>query len=449
MFEHYEFTQDSAYLTKIYPLLKGACQFWEARLLTTTVNGKSVLIDDLDWSPEHGPTGQKGITYAQELVWQLFANYVAACAKLGVDSSYATTIAAMQAKLYMPEVSATTGWLEEWMTDANLGETAHRHLSPLAGFHPGDRITHDRSPIPLLNGVRNLLIARGMDSYGWSNAWRALCWGRMKHAANAYQLIITTLKPATTAINFFDMYSSGVFQIDANYGTPTAMLEMVAYSRPGLVELLPATPTAWGTGSVRGLGVRGGFTLDMDWAGGKVTTATLKSVGGTATRVKFGTWSQNVTMASGGSVTVTPPAKPANVMFVNRRSGKVIDVPGSSTTNGTALIQWSKSGSNNQRWVLTDLGGGIYKITNVNSTQGLNVNGGSTADDATIVQWPYGGSTNEQWMLTDNGNGYFKIVSLRSGKVIGVRANSTSDNAAIVQQTDTNDTSQQWSLVTS
>lgn len=449
MFEHYEFTKDSAYLTKIYPLLKGACQFWEARLLTQTVDGKSVLVSDLDWSPEHGPTGQKGISYAQELVWQLFANYVEACTRLGVDSSYAATVAAMKAKLYLPQVSATTGWLEEWMTDDNLGETQHRHLSGLVGFHPGDRITHDRSPVPLLNGVRNQLIARGMDSYGWSNAWRALCWGRFKHAANAYQLVITTLKPSTTAINFFDMYSADVFQIDANYGTPTAMLEMVAYSRPGLVELLPATPTAWGTGSVRGLGVRGGFTLDMNWANGNVTTATLHSVGGTSTRVKFGTWGQNVTMASGGSVTVTPPAKPANVMFVNRRSGKVIDVPGWSTASGTALIQWSKGGGNNQRWRLTDIGAGIYSIISVHSSLGCDVNGGSSADDVTIIQWPYGGGTNQQWMLSDNGDGYFKIVNIRSGKVMGVRANSTSDGAAIVQQADTNDLSQQWSIVTS
>jgi len=447
LFERYEYTQDAVYLEKIYPLLKGACQFWESRLLTQTVDGKEVLVGDGDWSPEHGPMGRKGITYAQELVWQLFQNYRAACAKLSVDANYATTISGLQSKLYMPKVSATTGWLQEWMTDDNLGETTHRHLSPLVGFSPGDRITHDRSPVPLLNGVRNMLIARGMDSYGWSNAWRAMCWARFKNAANAYQLVITTLRPGTTAINMFDMYSAGVFQIDANYGTPTAMLDMVAYSRPGLVELLPATPTAWKTGSVTGLGIRGGFTLDMTWTNGNVTSAKLTSVGGTSTRVKFGTWGQDITVANGASVTVTPPAKATTFYLVNRRSGKAIDVPGSSTADGTALIQWTKSTANNQRWTLTDLGSGLYKVVSVSSGKAVDINGGSSSDGATIIQWPYSGGTNQQWMLTDNGNGYFKIVSVRTGKVIGVKDNSTANSAAIVQQTDTNDLSQQWSLV--
>ncbi|QKW17813.1 glycoside hydrolase N-terminal domain-containing protein [Kitasatospora sp. NA04385] len=459
LFEHYEHTRDAAYLARIHPMLKGACQFWEARLITTTVteNGVSrqVLIDDSDWSPEQGPSNAKGITYAQELVWQLFQNYRDSCAALGLDAAYATTVADLQSRLYLPQVSPSTGWLEEWMTDANLGETTHRHLSPLVGFSPGDRITHDRGPVPTLIGVRNLLTARGMQSFGWATAWRAMCWARLKHADNAYQLILTVLKPSVNysngaSINLLDMYSFGTsstLQIDANYGTPTAMLDMLAYSRPGLVELLPATPSAWGTGSVRGLGLRGGFTLDMDWSGGQVTSATLHSTGGTSTRVKFGTWSQAVTMAKGGSATLTPPAKATTFLLVNRRSGKVIDVPGSSTTAGTGLIQYTRSGSANQRWKLTDLGCRVYTLANVNSSLLASVNGGTSADDATIIQWTNGGSTNQQWMLTDTGDGYVKIVNVRSGKVLGVRGNSTANSAVIVQQTDTDDLSQQWSMV--
>ncbi|MGW0886180.1 glycosyl hydrolase family 95 catalytic domain-containing protein [Streptomyces sp. NPDC002671] len=459
LFEHYEYTQDTAYLVRIHPILKGACQFWEARLITTTVteNGVSrqVLIDDSDWSPEQGPTNAKGITYAQELVWQLFRNYRDSCAALGLDAAYAATIAGLQDKLYLPRVSATTGWLEEWMTDDNLGETTHRHLSPLAGFSPGDRITHDRSPVPLLIGVRNLLTARGMQSFGWATAWRAMCWARLKHADNAYQLILTVMKPSVNysngaSINLLDMYSFGTsstLQIDANYGTPTAMLDMLAYSRPGLVELLPATPSAWGTGSIRGLGLRGGFTLDMDWSGGNVTSATLHSTGGTSTRVKFGTWSQAVTMAAGGSVTLTPPTRATTFVLVNRRSGKAIDVPGSSTTAGTGLIQYTQHGNANQRWKLTDLGCRVYTLANVNSALLADVSGGGTADDTPIVQWTNAGGSNQQWMLTDTGDGYVKIVNVRSGKVMGVRGNSTADLAPIVQQTDTDDLSQQWRMV--
>ncbi|MEV4559322.1 glycoside hydrolase N-terminal domain-containing protein [Kitasatospora sp. NPDC049285] len=456
LYEHYEFTLDPAYLARIYPLLKGACQFWEARLVTTTVTdpvtgaSSQVLVDDHDWSPEQGPTNALGITYAQELVWQLFRNYRAAAAALGRDAAYAATVADLQSRLYLPRVSATTGWVEEWMTDANLGETTHRHLSPLIGLFPGDRIDPATSPAALVTGATNLLTARGMESYGWACAWRALCWARLKNADKAYQLVLTVLKPVVngnngSSINMFDQYGGSVFQIDANFGTPTAMIEMLVHSRPGLVELLPAMPSAWAaSGRITGVGVRGGFTVDLAWSAGKVTTLTLHSVRGGATTVKAGAWSQAVTVPAGGSVTLAP----ADVFqLVNRRSGKVIDVPGSSTATGTALIQYANHASDNQRWRLTPVTTGGFELTNVHSALDMDVNGGSTADGASVIQWTPTHGTNQQWTLTDAGGGYVKVVSVRSGKVLGVAGDSTADSAGIQQQTDTGSTSQHWQLL--
>ncbi|MFE0463023.1 glycoside hydrolase N-terminal domain-containing protein [Kitasatospora sp. NPDC058965] len=455
LYSHYEYTLDTAYLQRIYPLLKGACQFWEARLVTDPATGK--LVDDADWSPEHGPTDAKGITYAQELVWQLFANYTAAAALLGQDAPYAATVKALQNNLYLPQVSATTGWLEEWMTPSNLdtSDIQHRHLSPLVGLFPGDRITADQSPAGLLTGVTNLLTARGMDSFGWGMAWRALCWARLKNADLAYQAVLTVLKPSVNysngaAVNFFDMYSYGssaVFQIDANFGTPSAMVEMLVYNRPGLVELLPALPAAWAAaGSVTGVPVRGAMTLDLAWSAGQATSATLHGTPGATTTVKFGTWTQAVTLGSGGTATVTPPPRATTFTLVNRRSGKVIDVPGSATAVGTALIQYTGHGSANQQWRFTPAATG-WTVTNVNSGLAMDVSGGSTADDVSIIQWSPTGATNQQWTLADAGNGYVKLVSVRSGKVIGVRADSTADLGAVVQQTDTGDTSQHWQRI--
>lgn len=320
LFEHYEYTQDRAYLKKIYPLLKGAVQFWEARLITTTVTDASgdereVLIADSDWSPEQGPLDAKGITYAQELVWNLFGNYRTATEALAKDAAYRKTIDALRARLYLPVVSPKTGWLEEWMSPDNLGETTHRHLSPLFGVFPGDRIRPDDStPKDILAGATALLTARGMNSYGWSNAWRSLCWARLKNAENAYQLVVNNLKPSVsgsngTAPNLFDIMDMGegrgIFQIDANFGTPSAIIEMLVYSRPGHLELLPALPAAWAaSGSVSGVGVRGGFVADLSWKNGKVTRATLKSVGGRETTVVSGGASRKVSLKPGESVTL-------------------------------------------------------------------------------------------------------------------------------------------------
>lgn len=323
LWQHYQYVPDQHYLSRIYPLLKGACEFWEARLLPTRVidplsgQAHEVLIDDSDWSPEQGPTNAKGITYAQELVWDLFENYRRAATTLGVDTHYQATISSLQSRLYLPQVSSKTGWLEEWMTPENLGDPAHRHLSPLIGLFPGDRITADASPAALLTGVTQLLDARGMASYGWGCAWRAMCWARLKHADKAYQLVLTNLAPWQlrgngTAMNLFDIYQLGpgaiAFQIDANFGTPTAMLEMLLYSRPGLIELLPALPAAWADGAITGVGARDGFVVDMSWRHGSVTKATLRSVGGTTIRLKCGQQLHAISLRPGESVTIVPGA---------------------------------------------------------------------------------------------------------------------------------------------
>ncbi|HEX3780324.1 MAG TPA: glycoside hydrolase N-terminal domain-containing protein [Pseudonocardiaceae bacterium] len=319
LWQHFEFTQDLDYLRRIYPLLKGAAQFWVARLITTTVTdpttgaSREVLVDDHDWSPEQGPQDAIGITYAQELVWMLFGHLQQASTLLNVDGAYATQLGELRAKLYLPVVSPTTGWLEEWMSPDNLGEDQHRHLSPLINFFPGDRINTDDSPAELIDGVRNLLIGRGMQSFGWADAWRALCWSRLRDADKAYQLVGEVITPSENfgngiAPNFLDMYSlsstSVAFQIDANFGTPTAMLDMVLYSRPGVIELLPALPSAWAAaGQVTGIGARGGFVVDVAWRAGKVTSARVRSVGGTATIVRSGSWSRTVRLAKGQSMT--------------------------------------------------------------------------------------------------------------------------------------------------
>jgi alpha-L-fucosidase 2 len=201
------------------------------------------------------------------------------------------------------------------MSPDNLGETTHRHLSPLIGLFPGDRIRAGAVGDGIVEGATNLLIARGMDSFGWANAWRSACWARLRNPANAYQLVVHNLRPAVdhgngSAMNLFDMYqvdpSRNIFQIDANLGTPAAMIEMLVYARPGHVELLPALPSAWAAeGSITGVGVRGGFVVDLAWRDGKVTRARLTSVGGRSTTVAMGAVTRTVRLEPGKSIVLT------------------------------------------------------------------------------------------------------------------------------------------------
>ncbi|WP_329561056.1 glycosyl hydrolase family 95 catalytic domain-containing protein [Kitasatospora sp. NBC_01266] len=431
LFDHYLYNQDAGYLAKIYPLLKGACQFWEARLITTSYTDAAgvthtVLVDDADWSPEHGPTDALGITYAQELVWQLFANYLAAAALLSEDGDYARTVQGLQSRLYLPQVSDTTGWLEEWMTPDNLdtSDLQHRHLSPLIGLFPGDRITADGSAAALLAGATKLLTARGMTSYGWGVAWRSACWARLKNAPNAYQCFVNGLTPSVngstgTAGNLLDIYGGDTFQIDANLGLPSAAVEMLVYSRPGLLQLLPALPAAWSaSGSVTGVGVRGGFTVDLTWSAGQVTSFTLHNVGpaGASTVVRSGPWSRSVTVAAGRSATFD------SFVLVNRNSGKAVDDPAASSSAGTELIQYTRDGGRNQCWQFQPTGSGAHTLVNAASALAMDVNGGGTAPGTPVIQWTPTGATNQQWTLADAGGGYVNLVNVRSGLVLGVSA---------------------------
>ncbi len=72
---------------------------------------------------------------------------------------------------------------------------------------------------------------------------------------------------------------------------------------------------------------------------------------------------------------------------------------GISTANGAKLNLWDWLNGNNQKWTVTPVGNGSFKLTAVHSGKVADVNGGSTADGATVIQWPYGGGTNQQWML--------------------------------------------------
>jgi alpha-L-fucosidase 2 len=206
------------------------------------------------------------------------------------------------------------------MSPDNLGETTHRHLSPLINLFPGDRIRPDGStPADIVKGATALLTARGMDSFGWANAWRSLCWSRLKDADKAYQLVVRNLRPSDngsngTSPNLFDIYQveegRGIFQIEANFGTPAAILEMLLYSRPGHLELLPALPAAWAaSGKVTGAGARGGFVVDLSWRDGKPTEARIRSVGGRTTTVAYGGTSRTVTLKPGASVTLKDLAR--------------------------------------------------------------------------------------------------------------------------------------------
>ena len=343
---HYRYTQDKEFLTKAFPVMWSAAEFWFHRLIEDrgfdntkdeqervrnyhtpySFEPDGTLVAPNEFSAEqHDNQTEDGTAHAQQMIYYLFTNIKEAIDILGAKELGLTKTDIEKLDYYLAKTDRglhtetyTGAWgdiyngvkkgdllLREWKyTPFDISnDRGHRHMSHVMALFPMDQITPESEYFaPAVNSLK----LRGDEATGWSMGWKVNLWARAQDGNHAHVIIKNALKHSTSYgvnawaggiyYNLFDSHAP--FQIDGNFGVCSGIAEMLMQSAHGYINILPALPTVWeDKGAVTGMKAMGNFTVGFDWKDGKCQQATIVSHAGAKLRVRCTRGATDITNA--------------------------------------------------------------------------------------------------------------------------------------------------------
>ncbi|MGW2306180.1 glycosyl hydrolase family 95 catalytic domain-containing protein [Streptomyces sp. NPDC001809] len=474
--EHYQVTGDEAFLRdRLGPALMELALFYEDFLTRTDSHDKVVFVPSLSMENSPSNTGQMlSVNATGDIMAGRHALQAAidAANTLNVEQGGGQGVARWTALLArLPDYTVNGDEaLAEWSWAGLNDRYNHRHAQHLYGAWPLHEINPEEKP-DLVLAARKALRIRGDENYSaHGSLHRALAWSRLKNGAGVYDNLRKVLGSNMVFRSLVTSHNPDLhtYNCDAANALPAILAESLIYTRPGMLEILPALPDQLARGTIRGIRGRNRVLVEtLTWdTTARTATVTLvsnvtqtldfvcrpgiTSLSTTATVAasSLGAHARKVSLTAGRRTKITVGLLTGTYRVVNRASGQVLDVADESTGNGASVIQWPWSGGANQQWRLAPNHDGTFRLSNVHSGKVLDNPGTSTTPGQALDQWTDTDSPNQWWDLVSAGaGGRYHLINRASGLRASVENGSTDDGARIVQLPADRSAGQEWTIV--